>query len=146
MSSGFLLDTNVLSEFNRTGPPDERVRQWLASLSLNSLHVSVITLGEIRFGIELLPVSKRRSQLEQWMEQDFSSWFEGRILPVNDDIVQRWALLAADRQREGRPLPNFDGLIAATALQYGLTLATRDVDDFLNLGVSLFNPWGTRTP
>ena len=80
--SGFLLDTNVLSEFNRTGPPNERVKQWLTATPLDSLYVSVITLAEIQFGIELLPAGKRRAQLEHWMEQDFNSWFPGRILPV----------------------------------------------------------------
>jgi predicted nucleic acid-binding protein len=74
--SRFLLDTNILSEFNRTGAPEERVRQWVASMPLESLHVSVITVGEIRFGIELLPPGKRRAQLEQWMAEDFPSWFE----------------------------------------------------------------------
>jgi predicted nucleic acid-binding protein len=144
--SRFLLDTNVLSEFNRTGKPDEHVSQWLASVPLDSLHVSVITLGELRFGIELLPAGKRRAQLEQWMEKEFPNWFAGRILPVDDEIVQRWAALSADRQRQGRPLAQFDGLIAATALKHGFTLATRDVNDFLNLGVPLFNPWENTKP
>src|SRR6266576_2637924 len=99
--SGFLLDTNVLSEFNRTGEPDERVKQWLTATPLDSLYVSVITLAEIQFGIELLPVSKRRTQLEAWMKQDFNSWFQGRILPVDADIVKRWAVLTAQRQRQG---------------------------------------------
>lgn len=69
MSGRFLLDTNILSEFSRTGKPNERVRQWLASVSLDSLHVSVITLGELRFGVELLPAGKRRAQLEHWMKK-----------------------------------------------------------------------------
>lgn len=72
------------------------------------------------------------------MEQDFNSWFPGRILPVDADIVKRWAVLTAERQRQGRPLANFDGLIAATAVQRRLTLATRDADDFRGLGVELF--------
>lgn len=104
--SGFLLDTNVLSEFNRTGPPDEHVKQWLDAASEDSLYVSVITVAEIQFGIELLPASKRRAELEQWMEREFSSRFAGRILPVDADIVTRWATLSAERQRQGRPLAN----------------------------------------
>ena len=131
--SGFLLDTNVLSEFNRTGEPDGRVRQWLTATPLDSLYVSVITLAEIQFGIELLVPGKRRAQLERWMDHDFNSWFPSRILPVDTDIVKRWAQLMAGRQRLGRPLANFDGLIAATALRHGLTLATRDVTDFHDL-------------
>jgi hypothetical protein len=143
--SGFLLDTNVLSEFNRTGKPDERVKEWLTATPLDSLHVSVITLAEIQFGIELKPASKRRIQLEHWLENDFNNWFPGRILPVDADIVKRWASITAERQRQGRPLANFDGLIAATALQHGLTLATRDVNDFRGLGIRLLNPWDAHT-
>ena len=139
--NGFLLDTNVLSEFSRTGKPDERVNQWLTATPLTSLYVSVITLAEIQFGIELLPPSKRREQLEQWLEKEFNRWFSGRVLPVDTDIVKHWAQLTAERQRQGRPLGNFDGLIAATALRHGLMLATRDVNDFRGLGVTLFDPW-----
>ena len=139
--SGFLLDTNILSEFNRTGQPDERVKRWLNAVSLDSLYVSVITLGEIQFGIDLLPASERRRQLEQWMEQDFKTWFEDRVLPVDANIVRRWASLTAERQKRGIPLANFDGLIAATALQHGLSLATRDVKDFRELGLTLVDPW-----
>lgn len=144
--SRFLLDTNVISEFNRTGRPDERVKQWLDTVDPNSLYVSVITIAEIEFGIELLPASKRRTQLEQWMQHDFRDWFPGRIFPVNEDIVKRWAVLSAERQRMGQPLASFDGLIAATALQHDLTLVTRDVNDFRNLGVTLLDPWANVLP
>lgn len=139
--SGFLLDTNVLSEFTRTGKPDEQVKQWLTATPLNSLYVSVITLAEVQFGIELLAPGKRRAQLERWLEQEFHSWFPGRILPVDSDVVRHWAVLTAERQRQGRPLANFDGLIAATALRHDLILATRDLNDFRDLGVTLFDPW-----
>lgn len=139
--SGSLLDTNVLSEFNRRGEPDQRVKQWLAATPLESLYVSVITFAEIQLGIELLSPSKRRAQLEQWIEQDLNAWFQDRILPVDVPIVKRWAVLTAERQRIGRPLANFDGLLAATAQQHGLTLVTRNVKDFSDLGVSVFNPW-----
>jgi predicted nucleic acid-binding protein len=144
MNERFLLDTNVLSEFIRVGKPNEHVKQWLDAVPEDSLYVSVITLAEIQFGIELLEPSKRRLQLEQWMEREFDSRFAGRILPVDADIVKRWAVQSAGRQREGRPLAQFDGLIAATALKHGLTLATRDVRGFQGLGVTLFDPWETR--
>jgi predicted nucleic acid-binding protein len=143
--SGFLLDTNVISEFNRIGQPQEPVKQWLDAAVPDSLYVSVITLAEIQFGIELLEPGKRRAQLEQWMEREFDDWFAGRILPVDAATVKRWAVLSAERQRKGKPLAQFDGLIAATALEHGLTLVTRDVDDFRELGVTLFNPWNPRT-
>jgi predicted nucleic acid-binding protein len=120
MKGGFLLDTNVISEFNRIGKPNEHVRQWLDTSPPDALYVSVITLAEIQFGIELLQPSKRRVQLEQWMDREFDSWFAGKLLPVDGDIVRRWAVISADRQREGRSLAQFDGLIAATALRHGL--------------------------
>jgi predicted nucleic acid-binding protein len=133
--------SQTLSEFNRRGEPDPYVRQWLAATPLESLYVSVITFAEIQLGIELLPTSKRRADLERWMEQDFNSWFQGRVLLVDPPIVKRWAVLTAERQRTGRPLANFDGLLAATALHHGLTLVTRNVKDFAELGVSILNPW-----
>jgi predicted nucleic acid-binding protein len=103
--SGFLLDTNVLSEFNRRGTPDFHVEQWLTAADTNSLHASVITFAEILFGIELLPTGKRRTHLEQWFAQDLHIWFAGRLLPVDEPIANRWAVLTARRQLEGIPLP-----------------------------------------
>src|ERR1035438_2399163 len=108
--SGFLLDTNVLSEFNRRGEPDYNVKQWLSAADTNSLYASFITFGEIRFGIELLPGSKRRTELKQWFDQDLHLWFAGRLLPVNEPIANQWAALTAGRQLKGKPLSNFDGL------------------------------------
>jgi toxin FitB len=95
MSDRFLLDTNVLSEFNRTGKPNENVRKWLDTVAPELLFVSIITVAEIQFGIELLASGKRRTQLEQWMERGFDSWFAGKILLLDTDIVKRWALLSA---------------------------------------------------
>ena len=139
--SGFLLDTNVLSEFNRRGEPNERVKQWLFATALESLYVSVITVAEIRLGIELLSPGKRRSQLEEWINGDLQKWFQGRVLPVDAPVISLWAAFTADRQRKGKPLANFDGLLAATALHHDLTLVTRNVKDFADLGVTLLNPW-----
>jgi len=139
--SRFLLDTNVLSEFNRRGEPDYYVKRWLTAADTNSLHASVITFAEIRFGIELLSPSKRRTQLEQWIEHELRGWFAGRLLPVNEPIANHWASLTAQRQLKGKPLSNFDGLLAATALHHDLTIVTRDVRDFAELGIPLFDPW-----
>lgn len=96
--SGFLLDTIVLSEFNRRGEPDPLVKQWLEAADTDSLYASVLTFGEIRLGVELLPPSKRRMQLEQWLDRDLPEWFEGRILPVDQAIADRWGLLRAQAQ------------------------------------------------
>ena len=138
--TGFLLDTNVLSEFSRTGEPDQHVKRWLKATAEESLFASVLTFAEIRRGIELLPVGKRRTQLEQWQE-DLQTSFETRLLPVTKAIGDRWALLSSQAQRRGTPLASIDGLIAATALEHDLTLVTRNVQDFTGLGVPILNPW-----
>jgi toxin FitB len=93
--SGFLLDTNVVSEFNRRGDPAPLVKQWLEAAQAGSLYASVLTLAEIRFGVELLPPSKRRTQLEEWLDRDLPAWFGGRVLPVDKSIADRWGVLRA---------------------------------------------------
>jgi predicted nucleic acid-binding protein len=139
--SGFLLDTNVLSEFNRRGEPDEKVRHWLEAADTESLYASVLTFGEIRFGIELLPPSKRRDQLERWLERDLHEWFEGRILPVDRSIADRWGLVRAQAQLKGRPISVIDALLAATALQHNLTIVSRNASDFSVVDLAVVNPW-----
>ncbi|MGO8791675.1 MAG: type II toxin-antitoxin system VapC family toxin [Terriglobia bacterium] len=139
--SGFLIDTNVLSEYNRPGGPDAGVKRWLETTDRQSQHVSVITLAEIQKGIEMLAEGKRRFQLEQWLKQDLEAWFSGRILPVDRKVAGRWASLVAQRARAGRPLPTVDSLIAATALAYDLAIVTRNMRDFEGSGATLINPW-----
>jgi len=114
--TGFLLDTNVLSEFARSVNPHPRVDLWLQTTPEESLFPSVLTFAEIRRGIELFPPGKRRAQLEQWQE-DLITSFETRLLPVTKPIANRWAVLSAATQRKGITLANIDGLIAATALE-----------------------------
>jgi toxin FitB len=139
--SGFLIDTNVLSEYNRPGTPDAGVRRWLETTDRLSQHVSVITLAEIKKGIELLAEGKRRSQLEQWLREDLEAWFSGRVIPVDRKVGDQWATLLANGFRAGRPVPTVDSLIAASALAHGLTVVTRNVRDFQSLGVTILNPW-----
>jgi predicted nucleic acid-binding protein len=139
--NGFLIDTNVLSEYNRPGGPDAGVKHWLETTDLQSQFVSVITLAEIQKGIELLAESKRRVQLEQWLTRDLETWFSGRILPVDRQVARRWASLVAQGARAGRSLPAIDSLIAATALAYDLTLVTRNTRDFEGVGATIINPW-----
>ena len=139
--SGFLIDTNVLSEYNRPGGPNAGVKRWLETTDRQSQYVSVITLAEIQKGIELLAAGKRRVQLEQWLKQDLEAWFLGRILPVDREVAGRWASLVAQGARAGRPLPTVDSLIAATALAYDLTIVTRNTRDFEGTGATLVNPW-----
>jgi hypothetical protein len=142
--NGFLLDTNVLSEFNRRGEPDQRVKHWLETADTESLYASVLTLGAVRFGVELLPPSRRRAQLEQWVDRELPEWFEGRILHVDQPIADRWGLLRAQAQMKGRPLSVVDALLAATALQHNLTIASRNVSDFSVAGLTVVNPWAVR--
>jgi hypothetical protein len=139
--SGFLIDTNVLSDYNRRGGPNSGVKRWLETTDRQSQYVSVITLAEIQKGIELLAEGKRRVQLEQWLKQDLEAWFSGRILSVDRHVAARWASLVAHGARTGRPLPTVDSLIAATALAYDLTIVTRNAPDFDGIGATIINPW-----
>ena len=139
--SGILLDTSVLSEFNRRGDPNPLVKQWLETADTGSLYASVLTFAEIRLGVELLPPGKRRTQLEEWLDRELPAWFAGRVLTVDTAIADRWGVLRAQAQMKGRPLSVVDGLLAATALQHGLTIVSRNVSDFAIVGLSVINPW-----
>jgi toxin FitB len=105
--TGFLLDTNILSEFNRRGAPDYRVDQWLTAADPKSLYAGVITFAEILFGSELLPPGRRRSQLEQWLIHDLHTWFAGRLLPVDEPIGNRWAALTGATSTQGQTASQF---------------------------------------
>lgn len=139
--SGFLLDTNIPSEIGKP-VPQPSVLRWLGTVEETQTFLSVVSLGEMRKGCELLePGSKRRLQLERWLENDVHKWLAGRILPVTEAIADRWGKLEAQRQRLGLPLNTADGQIAATAIEHGLTLVTRNLKDFSGLGVTLLSPW-----
>lgn len=137
--SGFLLDTNVPSELTRP-VPDPRVRGWVAAQD-TSLYLSVVSVGELRRGFAILPLGKRRAQLEQWFEQYLLPLFADRILPVTQSVADRWGVLGAECQLRGTPINTADGMIAATALEHDLTVVTRNVKDFTGLGIAVFNPW-----
>jgi predicted nucleic acid-binding protein len=137
---GFLLDTNVPSEL--TYPlPAPSVEQWLAEVDEGQLFFSVISLAEICKGIAKLPDSKKRTQLQEWLDSTLRPWFAGRILPVTEPIAERMGRWAGEGEANGRTIKIADGLIAATALEHDLTLATRNVKDFAGFGVPIFNPW-----
>jgi predicted nucleic acid-binding protein len=142
--SGFLLDTNVISEFNRKGEPDLHVRNWLEAADSGSLYISVPTFGKVRMGIDLLAAGKRKTQRERWLDQDLPQWFEGRILSVDQRISDRWGSLRARGQLKGKSLSVVDALLAATALTYNLTLVSRNVSDFPVAELALVNPWEAR--
>ncbi len=139
---GYLLDTNVLSEFSRSAtPPNPTVKRWIETALPDTLFVSVLSFGEIRKGIDLLPPGKKRDALEQWLDTDLNGWFGNNLLPVTQAISNHWGILAARSQQQGRPLGNIDGLLAATAFEHGLTVATRNTRHFEHLGVMILDPW-----
>lgn len=138
--SGYLLDTNVISEYSRT-KRDERLRKWVDAQSEETLHLSVLTLGEIRKGTALLPPSKRRTELEAWLATDLPARFNGRLLPITGKIADLWGEMTAGAQAKGTPLPVIDSLLAATARHHDLTVATRNIKDFEACGIPVVNPW-----
>ena len=100
-----------------------------------------MTFGEIRLGIEDLAVGKRRSELEQWLEEGVPDWFQDNLLPVTKAITERWGQITVQAKRKGMTVATVDGLIAATAIEHRLTLVTRNVKDFAGIAVPLLNPW-----
>ncbi len=138
--SGYLLDTNCISELVRADP-EPRVAAWIASADESLLYLSVLTFGEIRKGIAALPQSKRRTQLETWLDVELRARFSGRILSVDSHVADRWGTLAAAAKRAGKPLSVVDGLLAATALHHNLTIVSRNASDFAALPVLILNPW-----
>ena len=139
--NGYLIDTNVLSEFGRSHPPEPKVKQWIESADPQSLFASVVTWGELRKGIESKSPAQRRPGLEQWLERDLRDWFQSRLLPVTKTIADRWGILAGQSKLQGKALTMADGIILATALEHDLIIVTRNVKDFAGYGAWIFNPW-----
>lgn len=133
----YLLDTNVLSELRRKSP-NAGVVEWFTQRPASTLYLSVLTLGELRKGIEGLADAKRRMALTDWLETDLPGFFAGRILSIDTQVADRWGRLVA---AAGRPLPAIDSLLGATAAQHGLSLVTRNERDFAGLGLDVINPW-----
>ena len=133
----YLIDTNALSELKKR-QPHPAVEQWFAARPAASLGLSVLTLGELRKGIEAMAAGARKTSFLDWLENDIPRYFTGRILPVDRRIAERWGHLCATA---GRPLPAIDSLLAATALEHGLTLVTRNLGDFEFPGLVVINPW-----
>lgn len=134
----YLLDTHVLPELRRR-TPDPGVVRWVQERPVGTLFLSVLTLGELRKGVEGLADSARRLMSLDWLETELPAFFAGRILPVDAAVADRWGRMVA---QAGRPVPAIDSLLAATALQHGLILVTRNVRDVADLGVQVVNPWG----
>lgn len=135
-----LLDTNVLSEARRP-TPDRGVLEWLDRLDEDRAFISVVSLAEIRRGVALMDKGRRRDALAEWLARDLPERFAGRILAVDEKTAFAWGDLMAEAKRRGIGLASMDGLLAAAALAHGLTLVTRNLKDFQELGVPLFDPW-----
>ncbi|MBZ5549754.1 MAG: type II toxin-antitoxin system VapC family toxin [Acidobacteriia bacterium] len=138
--SGFLLDTNVISELVRPRP-NPRVTHWLDSTDEELLFLSVLTLGEIRKGVTMLADSARKVKFEGWLSGNLLLRFEGRILAIDQPIAECWGQITGSLAAQGTPLPVIDGLLAATALDHDLTLVTRNTRDVALTGVPVFDPW-----
>ncbi len=136
----WLLDTNVLSELRRPRP-DRRVVAFITGCALEQLHISVVTLAEIRFGIELVNEPNRRAELNDWLTHKVRPMFEGRVLPITEEIMLKWRLLVEDGRKTGHTFSQPDLMISATALHHGLAVVTRDRSVFDKAHVSVVNPW-----
>ena len=137
-----LLDTNVVAEWAKPRP-DLSVVRWLDRADEDSVYLSSLTLGELREGVDGLAPGRRRDQLDRWLALDLPERFAGRLLSVDAAVAQRWGALRASTARTGRTLPVVDSLIAATALEHGFAVVTRNVRDFQDVGVRLVDPWAT---
>lgn len=133
----YLIDTNVLSEL-RKRQADANLLAWVQARPRASLYLSVLSLGEIRKGIEGVADAAFRQTLTDWLEVELPKYFLGRVLGVDTRIADRWGRIQASA---GRTLAVIDALLAATALQHDLILVTRNVRDFEGLGVPVVNPW-----
>lgn len=134
-----LLDTCVVSELARPAP-DPRVLAWLDSVDDDALRLSVLTLGEIKKGADLLDDGPRKARVDAWLDE-LRATFADRILPVDDAVALRWGAISAASRRAGRVRPPIDSLLAATAICHQLKLATRNVADFEGTGAVIVNPW-----
>lgn len=138
--SGWLLDTNVISELRRPRP-DGRVRQFVASQRLEDLFISTVTFAEIRFGIEAVGDAVRRAELNDWLVHKVRPMFDQRVLEVSEDVMFKWRLLVEEGRKVGHTFSQPDLFIAATALQHGLVVVTRDTADYRLTRVPTLNPW-----
>lgn len=133
----YLIDTNVLSELRRR-QPNAHVTQWMSERPANTLYLSVLTLGELRKGVEGLADERRKRRLLDWLEVELPAYFGGRIVSVDAAVADRWGRLLAQARR---PVPAIDSLLAATALARGLTLVTRNLKDFHYPDLQVLDPW-----
>lgn len=140
MTTGWILDTNVLSELRKPRPANNVVA-FVAAQQLDRLHVSAVTLAELRFGIELVTEAGRRAELNDWLAHRVRPMFEQRVLAVSEDVMFKWRLMVEEGRKTGHTFSQPDLIIAATALHHGMTVMTRDVSDFERARVPVLDPW-----
>lgn len=138
--TGWLLDTNVLSELRRPRA-EPKVVTFVSRQPLDLLYVSTVTFAEIRFGIEAISDASRRAALNEWLTHRLRPMFEQRILPITEDITLKWRLLLEDGRKMGHTFSQPDLIVAATALHHGLTIVSRDISGYKRAGVPVHNPW-----
>jgi len=136
----WLIDTNIVSDA-RKPRPDPRIVSFFSTHRTSELYISVVTFAEIRFGIELVDDHARRAVLADWLTLKLRPMFDGRVLPLSEDILLKWRSLMEQGRKSGYTYSQIDLLIAATALHHGLTVVTRDRSDYDRAGVSVLNPW-----
>jgi predicted nucleic acid-binding protein len=135
-----LLDTNVLSEGMKP-QPNVGVLTWLTTVDEDRVYISVVTLTELRYGIERMAAGARRKRLEDWLQRELPLRFDGRILPVDETIADASGRIVARSEAVGRPIEAIDAFLAATAEVHRLTLVTRNQSDFQAVLKTTLNPW-----
>jgi toxin FitB len=136
----YLLDTCLISELAKS-KPDEKVVDWVLSENETSFYVSVLTFGELHKGVEKLPDSKKKEELQVWIEDELKNRFQNRIIGIDMRVSILWGKIQCFAEKKGKPMPAIDSLIAATGIAYELTVVTRNVTDMEQSGVKLLNPW-----
>lgn len=136
----YLIDTCCISELVKK-KPNPNVVKWFADQDERSMFLSVITFVELRKGIEKLPDSKKKKELNRWAKEDLKHRFKNRILNINLEVANKWGEILAAGEKNGSPLPAVDSLIAATALVHDFSVVTRNTKDVEGSGVEVINPW-----
>lgn len=136
----FLLDTNVVSEWVKPHP-DPGVVAWLADVDEDRVFMSVVTLAELRHGIERMDDGGRRKRIDEWLHHELLRRFEGRVLSIDDTVADAWGRVVAHREALGRRIEPMDAFIAATAQVHELALVTRNTSDFQSSVEAIVNPW-----
>jgi toxin FitB len=138
----YLLDTCLISELAKS-EPDKNVVNWVLHENETNFYVSVLTFGEIHKGIEKLPESKKKKQLQFWVETELKNRFQNRIIGIDMHISMVWGKIQCFAEKNGKPMPAIDALIAATGIVHDLTVVTRNVADMEQSTVKLLNPWSS---